>query len=137
MKKLKLVYLTHELQIGWCFFLNVSKIMLYHVIVFLLVLFWLFFLVSLFYQLKFWISNLQIIVWSSKWFHLKKSSITKLYNLSRFITFILAISSSDKVICKIVHKMYISYIVFTKLYKRCTFYEQSYKSLCRMKKWLK
>ncbi len=55
-----------------------------------------------------WISNydnfkqyLQVL----KWFQLKKTSTTKWYNSSRSINFILVISSSDKVICNIVHKM--------------------------------
>ena len=39
-----------------------------------------------------------------KWFQLKKWWIPKLYNSSRFKTFILVISSSDKVILNIVHK---------------------------------
>ena len=39
-----------------------------------------------------------------KWFQLKKWWIPKLYNSSRSTTFILIISSSDKVIVNIVHK---------------------------------
>ena len=39
-----------------------------------------------------------------KWFQLKKWWIPKLYNSSRSTTFILIISSSDKVILNIVHK---------------------------------
>ena len=39
-----------------------------------------------------------------KWFQLKKWWIPKLYNSSRSTTFILIISSSDKVIVNIIHK---------------------------------
>ena len=39
-----------------------------------------------------------------KWFQLKKWWISKLYNSTRSTTFILIISSSDKVIVNIVHK---------------------------------
>ena len=47
---------------------------------------------------------------TTKWFQLKKWWIPKLYNSSRSITFILIISSSDKVIVNIVHKStYLSY----------------------------
>jgi hypothetical protein len=35
-----------------------------------------------------------------------------LHNSSRSISYILVISSSDKLICKIVHEMYISYIFY-------------------------
>ena len=62
--------------------------------------------------------------------------IPKMYNLSRSTTFILVISSSDKVIVNIVHNQHVSHIVHETM-SDMWICEQCLLILYQMKKWPK
>jgi hypothetical protein len=63
-------------------------------------------------------NEVQTKFWNTKWFLLKKWWIPKLFNSWRSTTFILVISSFDKLLVHIVHKTYISLMSFMKPYER-------------------
>ena len=74
---------------------------------------------------------------NTKWFQLKRSWIPKLNNSSRSTTFILVISSSDKLLVHIVHKStYLSYS-FINYVRDLWICDQCILPLCRIKKWPK